>query len=74
MKINCKEALHICDKAQYEEASKWEVIKLKFHTFFCKTCSKHSKQNTMLSSLCANLHALEEKDKESMKEALKKEL
>lgn len=73
MKISHEEALHICDKAQYNEASKWEVFKLKFHTFFCKTCAKHSKKNTVLSGLCSNLHALDESTKEAMKKALEKE-
>ena len=74
MKISCDKALDICNKAQYNEASKWDVFKLKIHTFFCTTCSKHSKNNTMLTGICANLHALEEADKESMKEALKRDL
>lgn len=76
MKITHEEAQHICDKAQYDEASKWEVMKLKFHTFFCKTCAKHSKNNTQLTGFCsqANLHALLDQEKEAMKEALNEKL
>lgn len=76
MKITHEEALHICDKAQYNEASKWEYFKLKFHTFFCKTCAKHSKRNSELTGFCsqASLHALLDQEKEAMKEELKKQL
>ena len=76
MKITHEEALHICDKAQYDEASIWENIKLKIHLFFCKTCAKHSKRNTQLTRFCSqsNLHSLLDTEKERMKEELKKEM
>ncbi len=76
MKISCHEAAHICNKSQYKEASFWEILKLRFHILYCKTCAKFTKQNTALTSLCdrADLKALSEKDKESMKRELEEHL
>ena len=74
MMISCEKAANICDKAQYEEASGWDKIKLKFHLFMCKTCAKHSKDNTKLTSLCnqARLAVLSEEEKKKMKEIFSK--
>ncbi|WP_363323169.1 hypothetical protein [uncultured Maribacter sp.] len=74
MMISCEKAANICDKSQYEEASSWEKIKLKFHLFMCKTCAKHSKDNTKLTSLCnqARLAVLSEEEKKKMKETFSK--
>ena len=69
---SCKQATKICDKAQYQEASWWEIFRMKLHHRFCKLCAKHSKQNTTLTQLCkkANLQSLNEADKAAMKKAL----
>jgi len=74
MKISCEEATHICNKSQYKEASFWEIVKLKLHTVYCKTCAYYSKKNTRFTSLCdrANLQSLTDDDKEKMKEKLQK--
>ncbi|WP_394970257.1 hypothetical protein [uncultured Croceitalea sp.] len=76
MKISCDKAAEICTKSQYSEASWWQILKLKLHISYCKTCANFSAKNTKFSSLCeaAKLSSLDESDKESMKEALKKEL
>ncbi|QLG45994.1 hypothetical protein HYG79_11770 [Costertonia aggregata] len=70
--ISCDKAAIICNKAQYVEATFIEKIKLKFHLFVCKTCSKATEKNTQLTSLCqkANLHALSDEDKVRMKQQL----
>ena len=70
--ISCQEAAVICNKAQYREASFLEILKLKFHVLICKTCSKYTKKNTKLTSLCdqARLKALSEKEKLEMKQKL----
>ncbi|MDF4202073.1 hypothetical protein PXD56_03865 [Maribacter sp. SA7] len=72
--ISCEKAANICDKAQYEEASRWDKIKLKFHLLMCKTCAKHSKDNTKLTSLCnqARLAVLSDEEKKKMKENFSK--
>ncbi|AIY12011.1 MULTISPECIES: hypothetical protein [Cellulophaga] len=71
--ISCDKAAVICNKAQYDEATFYEKVKLKFHILICKACSVHSKKNTMLTSLCdkAKLSNLSEKEKEEMKNKLK---
>ncbi|WP_316930775.1 hypothetical protein [Maribacter forsetii] len=74
MMISCEKAAVICNKTQYEEASNWDKIKLKFHLLMCKTCAKHSKDNTKLTSLCnqARLAVLTDDEKKKMKENFKK--
>ncbi|MGO4918322.1 hypothetical protein [Maribacter sp. IgM3_T14_3] len=74
MMISCEKAANICDKAQYKEASGWEKMKLKFHLLICKTCAKHSKDNTKLTSLCnqARLAVLSDEEKKKMKETFSK--
>ncbi|WP_036379930.1 hypothetical protein [Muricauda sp. MAR_2010_75] len=76
MKISCDEASHICNKSQYDEASFWEVLKLRLHVLYCKTCAMYSKKNSKLTSLCdkAGLTTLSENDKECMKRDLEERL
>tara|TARA_R110002167_G_scaffold123455_2_gene302428 strand:- start:929 stop:1159 length:231 start_codon:yes stop_codon:yes gene_type:complete len=70
--ISCEQAAIICNKAQYREATVMERLKLKLHVLVCKTCSKFTKKNTALTSLCdkANLHSLSDPEKEKMKSEL----
>lgn len=72
MMISCKKATCICDKAQYKEASSWDILQLKIHLFLCKACSKHSKKNNALTALFhkAKLVALSADEKKRMKESL----
>ncbi|WP_158974329.1 hypothetical protein [Cellulophaga sp. L1A9] len=74
--ISCEKAALICDKAQYEEATFAEKVKLKFHILICKVCSVHSKKNAQLTSLCdkAKLNNLTESEKEKMRNSLKNSL
>ena len=67
--ISCEQAAIICNKTQYREATFVEKMKLRFHLFMCKTCSKFTKQNTQLTTLCqkADLHSLSESEKAKMK-------
>ena len=69
---SCEEAKLLCDKAQYEEASWWETIKLKMHLLYCKACASHSEKNTKFTGLCnkASLQNLSDADKEEMKEKI----
>ncbi|WP_222984935.1 hypothetical protein [Flagellimonas meishanensis] len=75
MKISCEEASHICTRSQYEEASFWEILKLRLHILYCKACAKFSKKNKTLTSLCdrADLHTLSDSEKEAMKNELEKQ-
>ncbi len=71
---SCEKAAIICNKAQYNEATLIEKIKLKFHIFICEKCYHFSKKNAKLTHLCnkAKLESLSEKDKENLKEVLNK--
>ncbi len=71
--ISCEKASIICNKSQYNEASWFEKLKLRFHLAYCKTCSKYSAKNTQFTTLCQNAHlqSLSEKEKLRMKEELK---
>jgi len=74
MMISCEKAAVICNKAQYDEASVLDKIKLKLHTFICKTCAKHSKNNAKLTSLCnkASINFLTDEEKRKMNENFNK--
>lgn len=74
MMVSCEKAANICDKYQYKEATVWEKIQLKFHLLMCKTCTKHSKNNKKLTTLCnqARLAVLSEEEKKKMKENFSK--
>jgi hypothetical protein len=71
--ISCDKAAIICNKTQYREATFLEMLKLRFHLFICKNCSKATKQNTKFTSLCdkAKLHSFSRQEKLKMKEKLK---
>ena len=72
MILTCQKAVSICNKAQYDEASQWDIVQLRFHKFICKTCVEHSQKNTKLTVLCtkAKLVSLSENEKSRMKEIL----
>ena len=74
--ISCDKAAVICNKAQYKEANLFDILKLKFHVFICKTCSLYTKKNTKLTTLCEkeNLNSLSEEEKMRMKEELKNKI
>ncbi|MCV6631372.1 MAG: hypothetical protein OIF50_16080 [Flavobacteriaceae bacterium] len=70
--ISCEEAQHICDKAQYKEASLWERVKLSFHLMVCKVCQAYTKNNGKLTSLCeqAEMKVLDRSTKSEMQEKI----
>ncbi|APG66011.1 hypothetical protein LPB136_11820 [Tenacibaculum todarodis] len=76
--ISCDEATTICDKSQYGEASFSEKLKLNWHIFVCKICSKYVKQNrTMTKVLKMKASDCKEDNKclsNADKDAFKKEL
>ena len=74
MKITCQEASNICNKSQYKEASFWDIVKLRIHLLYCKTCKQYSKKNSELTSMCdrAGLTMISKDDKERMKRDLEK--
>ncbi|SFS93839.1 hypothetical protein SAMN04487906_2212 [Zhouia amylolytica] len=73
--INCDEAVIICDKSQYNEATWLDKLKLNLHLLLCGMCKKYSSNNTKLTSLCskAKLNALSNEQKEVMKKVIETE-
>lgn len=73
---SCSEANLCCDRAQYEEASFGEKIKIHIHNFFCKPCRKYTEDNNKLTALIkkANLKSCSEKEKKQWKEKINKEI
>ena len=80
LNITCKQAVAICDKSQYKEATFFEKMQLNIHFLFCKICTKYSKQNVFLTKLCRNKSNDDKKKQISLcmtpgeKEFLKKEI
>mgnify|MGYP005816528693 CR=1 FL=1 len=74
--VHCDEAHHVCDKAQYKEASVWEKFKLYFHLVYCKGCRSYTKNNKNLSDTIqkAKVECLDKKCKEAMKLEFEKAL
>ena len=70
--MTCDDAMTICHKRQYREASWKERLGLWLHLLYCKHCSAFSRKNTRLSQLCrdAALKGLSEEEKEAMKKRL----
>ena len=47
--IDCEEAKHICDKAQYNETTWWELFRLNIRLLYCNITRAYSKRNQNLS-------------------------
>lgn len=76
--ISCEEATIICSKAQYNEATLLEKVKLNIHILQCKICARFAKQNGKLTEVCGkhlhkpnNEHTLSKQEKEIMKEKIR---
>ena len=70
--VNCDEANHFCDKAQYQEASIFEKIKLNIHNLFCRLCREHTVKNTQLTRKIkkSKLQMLSTEEKNELKKHL----
>jgi len=51
IKTACEKANHVCDKAQYKEASFVEKIKLNLHLLYCRACRKYTSNNQKLTKV-----------------------
>lgn len=49
--LSCDEAVMICDKNQYGEASAWDKFRLRLHIITCKICRAYTKQNSLLTKV-----------------------
>lgn len=74
--LSCEEASHVCDKAQYNESTLWERLKLILHIMFCNLCRKHTINNKKLTDTMnkSNIVCLDSKSKSEMKKFLEEEL
>jgi len=72
----CEKYGVFCDKCQYDEASFWEKLKLRFHLFICRKCREYSKKNVHLSEMIAHakLQHLTPEEQESFKVLLQKQM
>ena len=69
-----QEGTNICNQTKNQEASFWDIVKLRIHLLYCKACKQYSKKNSELTSMCdrAGLTMLSKDDKERMKRDLEK--
>ncbi|RED48467.1 hypothetical protein [Seonamhaeicola aphaedonensis] len=72
--VSCDEAQHICDKAQYDEASSWEKFKLNIRLSYCKITRAYYKSNAMLTKRIkeSKVECLDSTSKKNMKKELDK--
>ncbi|TXE09802.1 hypothetical protein FUA26_09950 [Seonamhaeicola algicola] len=72
--VSCDEAQHLCDKAQYNEASLFDKIKLNLRLSWCRVTRAYYKRNTKLTKKIneANVDCLTPECKENMKKELEK--
>jgi hypothetical protein len=74
--ISCDEAKHICDKAQYNEASFWEKFKLNLRYLWCRITKAYVNKNMKLTESIkkSKVTCLKQSEKENLKETLQQEL
>lgn len=74
--LKCDEAVHVCDKSQYNEASFFEKLKLKMHIIICALCRGHAERNTKLSETIksANIKTLHPEEKQILKTRIQQEI
>lgn len=74
--LKCDEAVHVCDKGQYNEASFFEKLLLKIHVLMCKLCRHHTKQNSKLTKTIksADIKTLPKKEKERIQDLILREI
>ena len=74
--ITCEEAMHICDKSQYDEATLWEKIKLNLRLSWCKITRAYYRRNSKLTKVVNSSKAdcLKTNERKAMEEQFKKEL
>lgn len=73
--IDCSEASRFCDKAQYQEASFSERLKMRLHYLICESCKKYQTDNTRLSKLIekAGIQTCTKDEKEGFRKKLQEE-
>ena len=74
--VDCSKAGNCCDKAQYNEASLPEKVKMLVHLALCKPCRKYSNKNTKLTKLIkdCDLKTCTDEEKQAWKEKIRQEI
>lgn len=74
--ISCEEAIHICDKAQYDEASWWEKIELKIRISWCHITKDYAQKNMRLSSFIKQhkVECLQRKERKQLQKEFEQQL
>ena len=76
--VSCDDAEHCCDKAQYNESTLFEKIKLNFHLLFCRACRKYVSKNGKLTELIkkenANKECFHDKEKNDLEELFRQQI
>ena len=74
--IPCKEANHVCDKTQYNDATLWEKIILNIHLIYCRACRKYTANNSKLTKAIkkSDVECLDKSSKDIMKRDFEKAL
>lgn len=74
--ISCEQAKHICDRAQYNEATTWEKFKLNLRYLWCHITRAYVKKNKKLTEAIksSKITCLKNSEKQQLKEVLQEEL
>ncbi|PWK19227.1 hypothetical protein [Xanthomarina spongicola] len=74
--ISCDEAKHICDKAQYNEATTWEKFKLNLRYLWCHITRAYVNRNKKLTKAVksSKITCLKNSEKQQLKEVFHEEL
>lgn len=74
--ISCEEAFHICDKAQYGEATLIERMKLNLRYLWCRFTQKYVKKNKRLTHAIktANVQSLHQNERQQLLERFNRQL
>lgn len=74
--ISCEEAFHICDKAQYGEATLIEKIKLNLRYFWCRFTKTYVNRNKKLTHAIkiANVQSLHQNERQQLLERFNQQL
>lgn len=72
--ISCEDSVQCCDKAQYNEASLWEKMRIHIHIAFCKPCRDYTSKNVKLTKMIkkANIKTCTKKEKENWEREISK--
>lgn len=73
--ISCSDSVKCCDRAQYDEATIFEKLKIHIHNTICKACREYTRKNVKLTKLIkkSNLKACTKEEKENWEKEIERE-